>query len=54
MAYMGISPENAKWMEENMKDIDFLGEKAKIERVRISDVESAQNEIVNMINLMIK
>ena len=50
-AYMGTSPENAKWMEENMKDIDFPAERDKIGRVRISDVENAQNEIVNLVNL---
>lgn len=44
----------AKWMEENMKDIDFPAERAKIGRVRVSDVEDAQNEIVNMINLSMK
>ena len=50
-AYMGTSPDNAKWMEKNMKDIDFLAERAKIGRIRISDVENAQNEILNLINL---
>ena len=34
-----------------MKDIDFPAERDKIGRVRISDVENAQNEIVNLINL---
>lgn len=53
-AYMGTSPDNAKWMEENMKDIDFPVERAKIGRVRITDVENAQNEIVNLINLSMK
>lgn len=53
-AYMGTSPENGKWMEEHLKDIDFPTERAKIGRVRISDVEDAQNEIMNIVNLWMK
>lgn len=53
-AYMGTSPTNGKWMEEQMKDIDFPVERAKIGRVRISDVEDAQNEIVNLVNLFLQ
>jgi len=48
--YMATSPENAKWMEENIKDIDFSGERVKIGRIRVQEVIEAQNEIVNMIN----
>jgi len=49
--YMGTSPENAKWMEENLKNIDFTVEREKIGRIRVREVTEAQNEIVNMINL---
>ena len=48
--YMAASPANAKWMEENIKDIDFPMERVKIGRVRVQEVIEAQNEIVNMIN----
>ena len=50
-AYMGTSPENAEWMELQWKDIDFPAEIANICRVRISEVEDAQNEIVSLLNL---
>ena len=53
-AYMATSQVNAKWMEENLKDIDFPQEKAKIGRVRVQEVIEAQNEIVNMINLYMR
>jgi len=48
--YMGAAPENAKWMEENLKGIDFPEEKVKIGRVKVQEVIEAQNEIINMIN----
>lgn len=50
-AYMATAPENAKWLEENLKSIDFPMERAKIGRVSISDVETAQKEIVSVLNL---
>lgn len=50
-AYMGTSPDNARWMEKYIKEVDFPMEKAKIGRVRVSEVENAQNEIVNVVNL---
>ena len=53
-AYMATAPENAKWLEKNIKNIDFPVERAKIGRVSISDVEDAQREIVNLINLSMK
>ena len=53
-AYMATSPTNAKWMEENIKDIDFTLERGKIGRVRVQEVVEAQNEIVNMINLYVR
>ena len=53
-AYMATAPENAKWLEENLKSIDFPMERAKIGRVSISDVETAQKEIVSVLNLYMR
>ena len=53
-AYMATAPENAQWLEENVKYIDFPAERAKIGRVSISDVEDAQREIVSVLNLYMK
>ena len=52
-AYMATAPGNARWMEEHMREIDFPLEKSKIGRVRISEVEDAQNEILNVVNLFL-
>lgn len=49
--YMATSPANAKWMEENIPEINFPQEKNKIGRIRVPDAQEAQNEIVNVINL---
>lgn len=51
---MATAPENAKWLEENVKMVDFPEERAKIGRVSISDVEDAQREIVSILNLYMK
>lgn len=50
-AYMATSPDNAKWMEEHIKEIDFPIEREKLGRVKISEVEDAQREIVSLMNL---
>jgi len=49
--YIATSPTNAKWMEENITDIDFSAERIKLGRVSVQEVLDAQNEIVNMVNL---
>lgn len=50
-AYIGTSPENAKWLEMQWKNINFPEERSKVGRIRISDVEDAQKEIISLMNL---
>ena len=49
-AYMGTSPVNAKWIESVFHDIDFDKEVSAIGRIKIQEIEDAQNEILATIN----
>ncbi|SEL13149.1 DNA-binding transcriptional regulator, XRE-family HTH domain [Butyrivibrio sp. ob235] len=49
-AYMGTSPVNAKWIESVFHDIDFDKEVSAIGRIKIQEIEAAQNEILATIN----
>lgn len=53
-AYMGTSPDNAKWLCQQLPNIDFEAEVQRLGRIKIEEIESAQNEIVSMINLMVQ
>ena len=50
-AYMGTSPDNAKWLCQQLPNIDFEAEVRRLGRVKIEEIENAQCEIVSMINL---
>ena len=49
-ACMGTSPTNAAWIAGLLTDIDFDKEFASIGRIRIQEVEDAQNEVLAVIN----
>lgn len=49
-AYKGTSPENAEYLKETFKEIDFEKKAAEVGRVRIEEVEKAQQEIIDKIN----
>lgn len=51
-AYMGTSPDNAKWLCKQLSNIDFEAEVRRLGRVKIEEIENAQCEIMSMINLM--
>jgi transcriptional regulator with XRE-family HTH domain len=49
-AYIGTSPQNAKWIASFFSNIDFDKEASKIGRIRIKEIEDAQNEVLRIIN----
>lgn len=49
-AYMGTSPENAEWLEENLLDVDFEGVRDKLGRQPIVEIEKAQEYILDCLN----
>ena len=49
-AYMGTSPENAKWIEAFWGEIDFGIEVSKIGRIRVKEIEDAQEDVLKIIN----
>ncbi|MBR1651654.1 MAG: hypothetical protein IJ691_10880 [Lachnospiraceae bacterium] len=49
-AYMGTSPENAEWLEENLPDVDFEGVRDKLGRQPIVEIEKAQEYILDCLN----
>ena len=49
-AYMGTSPENAEWLEENLSDVDFEGVRDKLGRQPIVEIEKAQEYILDCLN----
>lgn len=49
-AYMGTSPENAKWIASIFNDIDFDKESVEIGRIRIEEIEDAQSEVLRILN----
>ena len=49
-AYKGTSPENAKWIEAFWDEIDFGKEVSEIGRIRVKEIEDAQDEVLRIIN----
>lgn len=54
IASMGASPEVNKLLEKLFQDIDYKMLRNHIGRVRIEEVERIQNDIVSIINLLIR
>lgn len=54
IASMGASPEVNKLLEKLFQDIDYEMLRNSIGRVRIEEVERIQNDIVSIINLLIR
>ena len=52
-ASMGASPRVNEWLSDCFTQIDFEEERRRIGRIRITEVEEAQNEILSLINLLI-
>lgn len=50
-ACMGTSPANAAWLASILTEIDFDKEFASIGRIRIQDVEEAQDEVLAALNV---
>lgn len=48
-AYIGTSPQNAKWMESAFENIDFVEKRKNIGRIPINDVEIAQKTILRLL-----
>ncbi len=49
-AYMGTSPENAEWLEDNLQDVDFDVILEKLGRQPIVEIEKAQEYILDCLN----
>ena len=52
-AYLGVSPQMAEYMESVFADIDFEKEKASLGRVKTSEIEAAQEEILEFVNTLL-
>ena len=49
-ASIGTSPENAEYLSSALSNIDFAKKRENIGRIRIEEVEAAQQEIIKAIN----
>lgn len=49
-AYKGTSPDNAAWLEKNLPGVDFKGICERLGRQPISEIEKAQEFILNRVN----
>lgn len=52
-ASIGASPRINEWLAGCFPQIHFKEERCKIGRIRISEVEEAQNDIVELVNFML-
>ena len=50
-ACMGTSPTNAKWIASVFPEIDFEKAISEVGRIRITEVEEAQNAVIDAINV---
>ncbi len=49
-AYMGTSPDNAVWLENNLPQVDFKSIREKLGRQPIAEIEKAQNYVLERLN----
>ena len=52
-AYMGTSPDNAAWLENNLPHVDFKSIREKLGRQPIAEIEKAQNYVLERVNINI-